>query len=316
MNRTTIYEYAKDYLAQCHALGFEMRGKEHALRSFADYVSKHGRNGTITTALAVEWATSSPSTSSSYRCRLLSVARTLARYCAAFDPQTEIPPAGLVGGGPRRQPPHIYSHSEIQELLRLTRALKPADTLRPHTYTVVLGLLACTGIRIGEALRLDLSDCHWDISALTIRNSKRLSERLVPLHSSTLDVLHDYAKRRSNYLRDPTVSTFFISDQGRPLSHSTVGKLFQTLRAEAGIRTTGRQPRIHDLRHTFACNRILQWRKEGVPIDHALAFLSAYLGHVEPTDTYWYLSAVPDLLDLSCDLLEQHVRQHSKGGRR
>jgi len=112
------------------------------------------------------------------------------------------------------------------------------------------------------------------------------------------------------------VASFFISDYGRPLSHHSVMDVFRRLRVKAGIRTTGRQPRIHDLRHTFACNRILQWQNEGVPIDHAIASLSTYLGHVEPTDTYWYLSAIPELLDASCDRLERHIHQHAKGGGR
>lgn len=308
-----IHTYADRYLAQCRSLGFEMQGRESLLRSFADHIARHSRTQSITTALAVEWATASKSTSSSYRARRLSVARTFARCCAAFDPSTEIPPPGLLTSGCKRPTPYIYSPSQIQNLLDAAQNMRPTDGLRPHTYTTLFGLLASTGIRIGEALRLCVLDVRWDASALVIVNSKRLSERLVPLHPTTLDVLHEYAQRRSVYLTDPPVPTLFISDYGKPLGHSGVLGVFARLRAKAGIKTTGRKPRIHDLRHTFACNRILQWHQDGVPLDHALTSLSAYLGHVQPTDTYWYLTGIPELLDVCSAQFEQYARCHLKG---
>jgi integrase len=242
------------------------------------------------------------------------VARTFARYCAAFDPRTEIPPSGLLASGRRRPAPYIYSPAEIQALLKAARALRPVDGLRPHTYAVLLGLLASTGIRIGEALRLTVDDVRWDASALSIRNSKRISERLVPLHSSTLDELRKYAQRRPIYLTDPAMPIFLVSGLGRPLGHSGVLRVFHRLRDQAGIQKSGgRQPRIHDLRHTFACIRMLQWHREGVPLDQAILSLSAYLGHVQPTDTYWYLSSIPDLLDACGERFEQYTERHWRG---
>ena len=310
----TIHELVEPYLAYRRSLGYKLQGKESWLRSFAAFAVRRGQGSPLTTALALEWATESKDATPSYQSHRLSMVRAFAQYCAAFDPRTEIPPSGLIGPSRQRPAPYIYSAAEIQALLAAARALHPPDALRPHTYVVLLGLLASTGIRIGEALRLCISDVRWDESALTIRNSKRLSERMVPLHASTVEALRGYAERRPAYLKDPAFPLFFISDKGGPLRHVTVGGVFRLLRAQAGIRVVGRrQPRIHDLRHTFACTRMLQWHKEGVCLDQALSSLSAYLGHVQPTDTYWYLSGIPELLAACGERFEQYAQRYLRG---
>ena len=310
----TIDKLVGPYLVYRRSLGYRLEGADPLLRRFAAFAVQHGRDIFLTTALALEWAMEPKDVTSSYRCRLLSMVRGFAQYCAAFDPRTEIPPSGLLGPTRERPAPYIYSAAEIQTLLAAARALRPPGALRSHTYAVLLGLLASTGIRIGEALRLNSSDVHWDPSALIIRNSKRLSERLVPLHASTGEALQKYAGLRLAYLKDPAFPLFFITDKGGPLKHVTVSQTFRLLRAQAGIRVAGRrQPRIHDLRHTFACTRMLRWHKQGIGLDQALPALSAYLGHVQPTDTYWYLSGTSELLAACGERFEQYVQRYSRG---
>jgi integrase len=263
----------------------------------------------------LEWATESKNDTPFNQARKLSAVRAFARYCATFDSRTEIPPPKLLGSTHRRPTPHIYSPEEIESLLKAARALHPPDRLRPQTYAVLLGLLASTGIRIGEAIRLCLDDVRWEESALVIRNSKRLTERLVPLHASTLEAIKTYAQRRRAYLREPSFARFFINDNGGALRHDQILRVFRRLRAKAGIGGTGRgQPRIHDLRHTFACTCFLQWQKEGVSLDQAILSLSAYLGHVAPTDTYWYLTGITQLLDTCGERFEQYAKRQAAGG--
>jgi integrase len=246
----------------------------------------------------------------------LSAVRTFARYCAAFDPRTEIPPK-LLGVRYHRRIPYIYSMTEIVALMKAARALRPGNGLHPHTYNALIGLLASTGIRVGEATRLELADVRWEDSALLIRKSKRVKERWVPVHSSTLDALRRYARRRSVCLANPPVSRFFINNVGRPLTYHRTKRTFRLLCAAAGIMGTGKgKPRIHDLRHTFVCMRLLQWHKEGVSLDQGMLALSAYLGHAEPTNTYWYLSTIPELLDACGKRFEEQTLRRIKGGRR
>jgi integrase len=315
MNNHPISSLVERYLAFRQTLGYDVRRDAELLRSFEAFLARRRHSGPLTTALALEWATEPKHAARSYQVLRLGVARNFARYCAGFDPRTEIPPSGLLKRGCRRPAPYIYSPDEIQALLKTARALRPRDGLRPHTYAALLALIACTGIRVGEAIRLCAGDVQWKESALIIRNSKRLTERLVPLHSSALDALREYAQRRSGYVADPAFPRFFIADNGCPLNRINVGQSFRRLCARAGIRRAkGHQPRIHDLRHTFACMRMLQWHREGVPIDQALLTLSAYLGHVQPTDTYWYLTAIPELLSACTERFERYMQRHLEGG--
>jgi integrase len=309
-------ERVEQYLDHCRTLGYEMRGRQTMLRRFVAFASQRAPGSPLTTDLALAWATESKDHAPSYQARKLSTVRTFARYCAIFDARMEIPSLNLLGNTHRRPAPYIYSPEEVQSLLEAARALRPADALRPQTYAVLLGLLASTGIRIGEAIRLDADDVRWADSAMVIRNSKRLTERLVPLHASTLEALTAYAQRRRVYLHDPSFTRFFISDNGGAISHREILRVFGRLRVRAGIGGKGRrQPRIHDLRHTFACMRLLQWQKEGVALDQAILSLSAYLGHREPTDTYWYMTGIPELLDACGERFEQYAKGRAAGGR-
>ena len=313
----TKFDRIEQYLAHRQNLGFGIEDLKTLLRSFVVYANRRSPAAFVTTSAALEWATGSKPISPSTQARRLSVVRNFARYCTAFDPRTEIPPPKLLGSGRRRAAPYIYSMTEIQTLLKAARTLRPANALRPHTYTVLIGLIASTGIRVGEAIRLGIDDVRWKESALVIRNSKRVKERLVPLHSSALAALQAYAQLRSAYLAESSISSFFITDWGKPLNRVTVRHIFGQLCVAAGIGDAKRRrPRIHDLRHTFACRRLLQWHKDGLSLDAGMMSLSAYLGHVEPTNTYWYLTAIPELLDACGKRFEQQSLRRLAGGHR
>jgi integrase len=193
----------------------------------------------------------------------------------------------------------------------------PGKELRPHTFVALFGLLACTGLRVSEALKLTRLDVDWDQGVLTIRMTKFRKSRLVPIHPSTALAMREYAKLRDRFHPLPETDSFFVATQGKALSYSTAENTFiRYLRPQLSWspKNGGRAPRIHDLRHTFACRRLLQWYKQGVNIDHSIAALATYLGHVEVRDTYWYLTGVPELFALVGARFEQFAK--SKHGDR
>jgi integrase len=312
----TILQRVERYLAHRQGLGYGDKNVAPLLQSFAAHASQRNPTGPVTTSLAVEWAIGSKPLTPSTQAHRLSMVRTFARYCAAYDPRTEIPSQKLLGPARHRPGAYIYSPAEIEALLKAARSLRPANALRPHTYAALLGLMASTGIRVGEAIRLDLADVRWEESALVIRTSKQVRERWVPVHASTLDVLRAYAERRAVYVAAPSLLRFFINEESRPLTRNAIRTVFRHLRTVAGIGGKGKgQPRIHDLRHTFACRRLLRWHQEGVSIDEGMMSLSAYLGHVGPAHTYWYLTGIPELLDACGKRFEQQALRRMKGGR-
>lgn len=217
------------------------------------------------------------------------------------DPRTEIPPENVFGLGYRRITPYIYTAEEIAALLAAARGLPPRKGLRPHTYATLFGLLACTGLRLREALNLTRADVDWKRGLLTIRRTKFRKMRLVPLHPTTLRVLRDYARMRDRFHPVARTDAFFVTVRGTRLSEATARGTFGVLRDQlhwAG-HSGRRKPRIHDMRHTFACRRLIQSYEQGTEIDHAIAALSTYLGHADVRNTYWYLTAVPELLRLA-----------------
>jgi integrase len=203
-----------------------------------------------------------------------------------------------VGPSYRRQEPHIYSDSEISALLGAAAKLPPVDGLRPKTFTCLYGLLACTGLRIAEALRLKRPHADLTTGVLAIVETKFSNSRLVPLHPSATRALKAYAEMRDCFFPLANAQEFFLTDPGIPLTYKAVRQAFAELRDSLGwVRAAkGRPPRIHDLRHTFACRRLLAWYQEGADVDLKVPALSTYLGHVGVSSTYWYFTAVPDLM--------------------
>jgi integrase len=214
---------------------------------------------------------------------------------------------GLLPYRTKRATPYIYSDDEIRGLLKATRNLPPSTGLRPWTYYTLLGLMAVTGMRIGEVIRLDRTDVDLEQGLLTVRLTKFSKSRLIPLHSSTVKELKVYLQRRDQLYPRPSTSRFFLSNQGTPLADYIVRWTFVKLSRQIGLRRVGDSsgPRLHDLRHRFAVTTLLHWYRTGVDVEQHLPVLSTYMGHAHVTDTYWYLSAIPELLALTKDRLEK-----------
>lgn len=222
---------------------------------------------------------------------------------ARHDPATEFPQTAIFGRSHRRLAPHIYSEQEICDLLAATRRLAPRDGLRPATYETIFGLIAATGLRISEALHLRCGDVDLDRGILTVRNTKFRKSRHVPVHPTVVAALNRYMVVRARHGDLDRDTPLLLSPSGGFLPKRTVHWVFQRLRAELGWTARGAysQVRIHDLRHTFICRRVQLWHEHGTDIDNAMAALSTYVGHTKVSDTYWYLTGVPELMAIAGD---------------
>jgi len=310
----TMREWAEEYLTHRRALGFELRVEGRQLLQFAAYADALGQTRPLTVELALRWARLPEKATPLYWARRLEVVRLFARYMSQFEPSTEVPGPKLLGSAHHRNPPHIYSDGEIRALLHAAAHLSPANGLRPRTYTVLFGLLACTGLRVGEALKLDQPDVDLDGGTLTVRLSKFRKSRLVPLHPSAIEVLRRYVQCRDRYYPVPHSPAFLIGEAGNRLAYSTVRHAFNQLRSQLrwSPDVSGRLPHIHDLRHTFACRRLLTWCEARIDVHHAMTALSTYLGHAKASDTYWYLTATPELLAVCGEQFEEFTRLHNE----
>jgi len=278
------------YLAHRRALGYQLKSEGQQLLDFARYVDALGHRGPLTNRLAVKWACLPKSVDRLWWARRLEIVRTFAKHLLQSEPQTQIPPRHWLGPAHRRRSPHLYTGAQIQQLLHRAGQLK--GQLPPHTWQTLIGLLACTGLRISEAMRLKTSEVDWKQSLLIIRKSKFGKTRLVPLHPSALPPLREYARRRQELF--PLAQHFFVSETGNRLAHSTVGQTFTELRK--GIPFSRRPPRLHDLRHTMASEVLQRWQSSRQGAANRILILSRYLGHGHVEDTYWYLTALPQLL--------------------
>jgi integrase len=310
-----MVKLAKEYLAYRRQLGYELRHVGRLLLQFARYADRNGQQGHLTIQLAIRWAKLPRKAPRSYWARRLSLVRGFAEHCAILDPDTEIPSSDAFGRGYCRITPYIYTSAEIATLVAAARNLPPRKGLRPHTYATLFGLLACTGLRLREALKLTRSDVDWKRGLLTIRQTKFRKSRLVPLHPTAVRAMRAYAQARNRFYPVATTEAFFVTVRGTSLCDATVRGAFSQLRKQLSWAGHGGRPwpRIHDLRHTFASCRLLQWYKEGKDLDQAIAALSTYLGHVDVNNTYWYLTGVPELLQLAGARFE-HFMDSIPGG--
>ena len=297
----------QDYLALRRSLGFKLRDAGLCLSKFAAFLEARGATH-ITTQLALEWAQQSQYVQLATQAQRLGHVRTFARYLVARDAQTEVPPAGLLPFRPRRVRPYLYSNEEIDGLLQCALELPRSGGLRPWTYHCLLGLLTVAGLRIGEAIRLNLEDVNLQEGLLTIRGTKFGKSRLVPIHPSTQRVLAQYRVRRQRFLACRSASpSFFITSRGGRLDIGDIHRTFYTLSHRIGLRsaTASHGPRLHDFRHRFAVHTLLEWYRSGEDVERRLPVLSTHLGHVHVADTYWYLSACPELMGQAVARLEQ-----------
>jgi len=297
----TLRESVEDYLAMRRALGFTLRDTGKFLLDFVTYMEQH-RAAYITQALALAWAQQPMNAQPAWRARRLGMVRLFACHRCATDPRTQIPPQRLLPHQPRRARPYLYSEDEIQRLLNVARALPyrcRCDALRPWTYYCLFGLLCVSGLRLGEACRLEVKDVDLQAAVLTIRSTKFGKSRLVPLHASTCNVLDDYIKRRQQHFAARTTSSYlFVSSRGNRLDGGSIHRTFYSLTRQIGLRgaTDSRGPRLHDMRHRFATNTLVHWYQSDQDPERLLPILSTYLGHVHVADTQWYLNSSPELM--------------------
>ncbi len=315
MRSPSFFALVDEYLAVRRDLGFDVETLRWLLRDFARYTVRIEHRGSITIDLAVQWALSSRSGDAARAERRLWAVRQFARYRAIFDPATEIPPAGLLARRPQRKQPHIYSDAEISALLQECSRLRPPDGLRCRTYVMFFSLLASSGLRLSEACRLGRRDVDLPKGLLTVRESKFRKSRTIPLHPTGVQALARYAAQRDVLRVAPRSELFFRTDRSPGLSRTGVEKTFGKLRKRLGWTAHGRarRPRIHDLRHTFAVRRLLRWYEEGVDVDRKILALATYLGHAKVTDTYWYLSAVPELMAITSQRFEHFAQRRREG---
>lgn len=300
---TALATRAEEYLALRRAVGFKL---ERAGLLLADFVGfAEGRaTDVVTVEVAVAWATSATQASPVWVSQRLGVVRRFARWLQTLEPATEVPPTDLLAARTRRATPYLYSSAEIDALMAAARQL--ADPLRAATFEAFIGLLAVTGMRGGEAMRLDRDDLDADQALLSVRSTKFGKSRLVPLHPATVGALQRYAEERDRLCPRPSTPSFFVSASGDRLRHSVVQPTFRRLLERAGITCTppSRHPSVHQLRHSFAVATLLGWYQADLDVQTRLPVLSTYLGHVDPARTYWYLSASPELLAFAARRLE------------
>jgi integrase/recombinase XerD len=303
---TGLRQAAENYLVMRRALGFKLITQGRHLMRFVDYCeARHADR--ITTELAVDWArgTLRGSDHATYLARRLMVVRIFARHMKTLDPATEVPPEDVLPQRKYRIAPYLYSPAEINALIEAASGLTPP--LRAATWQTLIGLLAVTGMRTGEACRLDRDRVNLDAKSLVIEDSKFGKSRRLFLHPSTVDALRDYEHRRDMWCPTPATASFFVSTtRGTRLDPSNVHHTFARLVDAAGIATpAGRRPaRMHDLRHSFTVATLLDFYRDGGDVQARLPILSTWLGHVDPKSTYWYLHAIPELLALAADRLD------------
>ncbi len=293
---------AGDYLRLRRALGHKLDDAHRLLPRFVACLDSIGAE-TVTVEAALAWARRPDADPASpVWMRRMNVARGFARHMAGIDPGTEVPPPGLVTFRQRRRQPFIYSDAGIAALMAHARRSIPTP-LRAATVETLIGLLAATGMRVGEAIRLQRPDLLWAEAVIVVRDSKFGKSRLVPLHASTVAALAAYAGQRDRLQPRPESPAFFVSTVGTALLYCDVCHTFRKIVDATGVGSP-RRPRIHDIRHTFAVRTLVEWYRDGHDVQARLPRLSTVLGHQNPVSTYWYLSAAPELLSLAAARLE------------
>jgi integrase/recombinase XerD len=300
MSDLHLNQHVEHYLRLRRSLGFKLESAGTLLPQLVAYLEAAG-SATLTSELAIAWARQPAHTQPNNWAQRLAVARGFARYLQTVIPATEVPPPGVFPTSRHRPTPYLWSKHDIGRLLEHARSLRPP--LRAATYEALFGLLATTGMRVGEAIGLERGDINFDAGVITIRQAKFDRMRLVPLHPTALEALDRYQAERDRRCFEPRSPAFFLSRVGTALNRCDVARALRQLTTSMGIRTETVHPRTHDLRHSFAVATLIRWHRSGVDIDAAMPQLSIYLGHIAPADTYWYLSAVPELMGLAAHRL-------------
>lgn len=307
---SSLRDALQGYLSLRRSLGYKMLDEARQLPRFVAFLEERSATH-ITVRLALQWAQEGRAQPAESARRLCFV-RGFARYCSATDALTEVPPVRLLPYRSTRAKPYLYTDDELRRLLEAARQLPtrwPSTPLRPWVFLCLFGLLAVTGLRISEALDLELEDVDLEQAVLTIRAPKLGRTRLVPIHASTADVLGQYLRQREAYLRERGYdSTYvFVSNRGTRLDVGRVHRAFYALSRQIGLREVGasKGPRLHDLRHRMAVVTLTHWYASGDEPEQRMPVLSTYLGHVCVAGTYWYLSGEPALMAQALARLER-----------
>jgi integrase len=296
-----LQAYVDHYLGLRRALGFKLKEEERLLGQLVGYLEAGGAT-TVTSELAIRWARLPVGVHPNRWAKRLGIARGFAGYLQTIDPKTEIPPPDVFPVRRQRATPYLFSQQDICRLLGEARRLR--HPMRAASYEALFGLLAVSGMRIGEAIALEREDIDLDASLITIRKAKGDRGRLVPLHPTATKALRRYAAERDRLCPKSRSRAFFLSSAGTPVLAVSLRATFREITTRIGIRTQEVRPRIHDLRHRFAVQTLIDWQRSGVNIHEHITTLSTYLGHVSPADTYWYFSASPELMALAAERLD------------
>jgi len=294
------------YLTLRRGLGSELRGPGARLHHFVDFLDREGAT-VITTELAFRWATAPTNATAATWAQRLGDVRRFAVWLSATDPRTQVPPRGLLSEHYRRQPPYIYSDHEVERIVREAARLPSLMGLRAQTYATLFGLLAATGLRLSEALALDRDDVDLRAGVLAVRRTKFGKSRFVPVHDSTRRELQRYAKQRDVLLPRAVSPAFLLAERGGRVTQCSARYNFVVVSRAIGLRPParghhhGHGPRLHDMRHRLAARTLVRWYREGRDVERELPKLSTYLGHAHVADTYWYIEAVPELLQLATE---------------
>jgi integrase/recombinase XerD len=304
MSVTSLQAHVDEYLRLRRGLGFKLERAGLILPQLVCYLEAAGAS-TVTRELVIAWAQSPASARPQHWAARLAIARGFAAYLQTIDPTTEVPPAGVFAVRYQRPTPYLWSETDIRLLLEAAGALTPP--LKAASYQALFGLLAVSGMRVGEVVALGRDDVDLDAGVITIREqiAKLEKARLIPVHPTTVDALDRYASERDRLCPTPRSTRYFVSSVGSALTRHEVSKTLRKLTTTLGLRTDTVHPVAHQLRHTFAVRALVDWQRSGVAIDERIVLLSTYLGHVSPAETYWYLTATPELMGLAADRLDQ-----------
>jgi len=312
---TTLSQRLDDYLAVRRSLGFDLSFSARVLRGFTAFADREGADH-ITVDLFLRWKAAFGNANNNTWSARLGMVRVFAGWLQGHDARTEVPPSGLIAGKLRRGRPYIYSDSEVATIVTRAARLRSRYGLRGWTCTTLFGLIAVTGLRINESLQLNDDDIDLDAGVITVKRGKNGRARFVPIAAGTLERLRIYRAERVRLL-GATAGAFFCNDDGRRLGDCSARYNFAVVSQEIGLREAqrfckhGRGPRIHDLRHTFAVRTIIGWYRKGLDPDREMIKLSTYLGHVKPEHTYWYIEAVPELLQLASERAEHSLAENA-----
>ena len=300
----------QDYLVMRRGVGYALRQEGRMLAGFVGYCEHRGITR-VTTEAALGWATEPAHASPAWWAQRLAVVRGFAAHLKTLQEDTEVPPKGLLPSRATRTTPYLFSPEQITAVMAAARAL--AHPLRAASFEALIGLMAVTGLRTGEAMALDRADVDLDAGMLTIWGSKLGKSRQVPLHQTTTAALATYAARRDELCPRPATRSFFLSGGGTRLNHTNTSTTFAGLLDDAGITTPPgrRRPRLYDLRHSFAVATLINWHADGANVQSRLPVLSTWMGHVKPSTTYWYLQAAPELLAVAALRLEHYLEGQS-----